>query len=176
MNFRSITINRAGWSSIWITLILFFVVGCKVEDTTWIDKMLAEMESAWGEADNTGRGHEGRKSAVTAVAKSYFRPGMPKQEAFNLLKELELQGFDIGEYRHDGARDWPNGELKPYTDHATKISLQRQIPQGVSRITATKEYGRVRLIITKHVGITLVVNDRDPGIADVEASVWTNSI
>lgn len=164
------------FSAILMTLAVFLIVGCKVEDKTWIDKMLSEMEIAWVEADKASGGQEGRSRAATQAAYKYFRPGMPKTDALNLFRELKTQGFDIGEYRHEGAKNWLDGELKPYFDEATKKNLQQQIPQGTSRITAKKEYGKERLIISKHVALTIVIEDASDYVKHVEASIWTNSL
>jgi len=93
------------------------------------------------------------------------------------LSELKAQGFDIGEYRHDGARNWPDGEIKPYLDQETKRSFQRQIPPGTGSITARKDgYGRERLIISKGVVITMIVDDKETVVKNVEARIWASSI
>jgi hypothetical protein len=176
MSYRSVACR---WilPSIIMVLIVFMLAGCKVNEKTWIDQMLAEMEIAWVEADRASLRQEGRDAAVTAVAQKYFRPGMPKAEAFNLLRDMKAQGFHIGEYRHEEARDWPDGEMKPYLYEETKRNLQRRIPPGTSSITARKEeYGRERLIISKGAALTLVLDDKDTNVRNVEARIWANSI
>jgi uncharacterized protein YoaH (UPF0181 family) len=163
-------------NKIWIALFLFLNMGCKMEDKTWVDKMLLEMEIAWVKADKAGGGHEMRRKAVEQVAQKYFRPGMSKTDAFKLLKDLELRGFHIGEYRHEGARSWPSGELRPYLDEETKRNLQRQIPPGITRFSARNdEYGRTRLIITKGAAISFTLRDGEEAIEDIRANIWLDT-
>lgn len=154
--------------------------GCKVEDKTWIDKMLLEMEDASIEAEKTIGGQEARDKAVNLVARKYFHPGMPKAEAFKLLGELKAQGFDIGEYRHEGARNWPDGEFKPYLDEGTRRNLQRQIPKEVSRFSTTKEYEKGFnfhvFFYTKHVGISFRIADGSGEISDVEVNIGATAL
>lgn len=177
MNFRSLTINRVFCSSALMTFFLFLAVGCKVEDKTWIDKMLSEMETAWIEADKAGGGQDGRDAAVTAVARTYFRPGMPMTEAFELLNQLKSQEFEIYEYRHEGTRTWPNGELKPYADESRKKKFEREIAPGTSRFTVRNDqYGRERLIITKGVAMRITFDVMKEIVINVEANIWASSI
>lgn len=186
MNFRPLTINRVFWSSGWMTLFLFLVVGCKVDDKIWIDKMLSEMESAWIEADKAGGGQEGRDTAVTVVAKKYFRSGMSKEETFKLLRELRDYGFKINESRYEGTRDWPDGEFKspwspstnPHADEATIRNVQAYHSKlkGLSLFSVGKMYGRERVIIEKNASISFKIVDGMGVIDDVVAVIWTDSI
>lgn len=168
-------IAKKVWFLSFVLLISLLVGGCKVADNPWIEKMLTEMEQAWIKADNQNLDDEGRKSAVTEVAKKYFPAGMPKDEAFKLLRELKAEGFLVNEYRHEGGRRWPDGEFNPYGDEVRR-NFQNRIPLGVSEISTRKEYGRTRLIITKHVSLTIIINDGDGKIDTARAQIWTNSI
>ncbi len=177
MNFWLAQISSRFWPSLLTALTVFFIAGCKVEDKTWIDKMLSEMETAWIKADKAGGGQEGRNKAVSLVATKYFRPGMPMTEAFELLNQLKSQDFSIYEYRQEGTRAWPNGELKPYADEARKRKFEREIMPGISRFTARKDqYGRERLFISKGVAITLTVDAKKAVVTSVEANIWLSSI
>ena len=139
--------------------------GCKVESKTWIDQMLSEIETAYSNTKKL----EDRTKAVTLAAEKYFTPGMSRAEVTPLLNDLESQGFFVGEDRHEGQRKWLDGEFKPYMDERIRKMRQRDIPPGVSRISFNKEYGRARIIITKHIGMGFIIKDADDKIADVEA-------
>ncbi|MDR2112722.1 MAG: hypothetical protein LBQ62_06455 [Candidatus Accumulibacter sp.] len=165
--------RHSRFSSIWFVLFLFLGMGCKMDDTGWGDEMLSEMETAV----RSRRNSEERKNAVNQVAQKYFRPGMPRTEAFKLLEDLGSRGFRIGEYRYEGARLWPDGELKPYLDEAIKRNFQRQIPPGASKFSARNDrYGRERFIIIKGAAIGFVLKDGENGIKDVRANIWLNTI
>lgn len=177
MTFWSKQLSSRFWASLLMALTTFLIAGCKVEDKTWIDKMLSEMETAWIEADKAGGGQDGRDKAVSLVAMKYFRPGMPMAEAFELLNQLKSQEFSIYEYRHEGTRIWPNGELKPYADEARKKKFEREISQETSRFTVRKDqYGRERLLISKGVAMTLTVDTKKAVVISVEANIWASSI
>lgn len=168
---------RLACGLVFLVLMVFFVslaMGCKMEKS-WVDEMLHEMEVAWVDADKAHLGQDGRNAAVTAVVQKHFRPGMAKIDAFGLLRELKEQGFNIGEYRHEGARDWPDGEIKPYLDEDTRRNLQSQIPPGVSRITARKQYGRVNFVVLKHGGVTVIVHDKENFIISSYGSLGSTS-
>lgn len=162
--------------AILIFIFLTILAGCKVEDKTWIDRMISEMESAWIQAHEAGLGQQGRNAATTAVAQRYFRPGMTKDDAFNLLRELKIHGFEVGEYRYEGARNWPDGELRPYTDEATRRNLQNQYPKGTIEIVATKRYDSERVIVDKHVAVSFRLSEGVSTIGDVKARLWASSI
>ena len=169
MNFWSAQVSSRFWSSLLMALIVFFIAGCKVEDKTWIDKMLSEMETAWIEADKARLGQEGRDAAVTGVAQKYFRPGMPMTEALTLLNQLKSEEFDIYEEPHEGTRIWPSGALKPYKDE--------KIAQGISIFSVRKDqYGRERLIISKGMAMSLTVDTKKAVVISVEARIWASSI
>jgi len=161
MNFRSLTINRVFWSSV-LTMFLFLNVGCKVEDKSWIDKMLSDVGLAFAEADKAGLGQQGRDIAMVKVAHKYFPTGMRKEDAFVLLHEMKNSGFDVTEYRHEGARKWPSGELRPTADEATRRSLQNQYPPGVSEVIAVRTW-RSRLVVEEFFAISITIPD-DTGL------------
>ena len=52
-------------------------------------------------------------AAVNNVVRKYFPAGMPLTDA---LKILDEGGFEIMEYRQNGLRKWPDGQLRPYLD------------------------------------------------------------
>lgn len=186
MNFWSEKVNSRFWSSLLMALTVFLIAGCKVEDKTWIDKMLSEMETAWIEADKAGGGQNGRDTAVTAVAKKYFQPGMLKEDAFKLLRELRNCGYEINESRYEGTRIWPDGEFKspwtpstnPHADEATIRNVQRYHSKlkGTSLFSVGKMYGRERVIIKKTVAISFKIADDTGVISAIEAELSADSI
>lgn len=161
---------------VWILLVTGQVGGCEVGSKAWIEQMISEMESAWVEANRAGLGHEGREAAVSLVAREYFWPGMGKEEALKLLRELKDYGFVVGEYRHEGAREWPDGKFKSYSDEATRQNLQNRYQTGQSEFIATKIYDRDRIIVDKVVTLSFRVNDGVNAIADVEARLSASAI
>lgn len=186
MNFWSAQVSSRFWLSLLMVLTVFFFAGCKVEDKTWIDKMLSEMETAWIEADKAGGGQNGRDTAVTAVAEKYFLPGMPKEKAFKLLRELKNSGYEIKEHRYEGTKIWPDGEFRspwtpstnPHADEATIRNVQRFHSElkDLSLFSVEKMYGRERVIIKKNVSIGFKIVDGVDVISDVVATLWADSI
>jgi len=161
----------------WIAIFLSCLqTGCEIKNEGWPEKMISEMEAAWIKADNAGGRQEDRAKAVNQVVQTYFRPGMPKADAFDMLMRLKEQGFNIGEYRHEGARNWPDGDLKPYLDEQTKKNLENQIPPGISRISASKQHGKSNFLIYKHIGITLITRDHDDVILSSDGAIGLSSI
>jgi hypothetical protein len=157
-------------------LLLLFLTGCNTSDP-----MIEDMEIAYKTIGETkGSTHEKRAEAVSRAVQKYFPPGMPEKDAFKLLGQLKEQGFDVGEYRHEGARNWPNGELKPYLDEATRRNLQRQIPKGVSRFSALKEYktgfSAQTLLFTKHAAISFSVVDGSGVISESKGTISVSGI
>ena len=86
--------------------------GCRMENGGWMSNMIAEAESAYIQADQAGRGQEGRDVAVTAAVRKYIYPGMPEEEIVGLLLEMVDYGFTIREYQQEGVRLWSIGGLK----------------------------------------------------------------
>lgn len=155
-----------------VTFSLLVLTGCNMNDP-----MIQEMETAYATAmRKEGDTHEERKAAATQAVQKYFRPGMKAEEAFKLLRQLKDDGFEIAEYRHEGARVWPDGEFKPYLDEATRRNMQIVHPKGVSRFTAKKQYERRLLIVTKHAVVSFRVVDSTGVITQVEGDLWANGI
>lgn len=118
-----------------------------------------------------------RDKAVSRAVQKYFPPGMKSEEAFKLLRQLKEQGFDVSEWRHEGARNWPDGEIKPYLNEETRRSTQLQIPEGESRFYADKQYGVVpRWLATKHVNISFRVIDGSGVISEVKGDIWASGL
>ena len=141
------------------------------------DPMIKEMEVAQATAmRKEGETHLDRDAAVTLVVQKYFPPGMKVEDAFNLLRQLKSKGFEIGEYRHEGARNWPDGEFKPYLDEATRRNLQRQYSIGTSPFTATKQYDTQMLIVTKHVAVSFDVIVGSGVIPSSKGALWASGI
>lgn len=141
------------------------------------DKLIQEMESAYATAArNNGETQQEREDAVTLVVKKYFSPGMKVDEAFELLRRLKEQGFDISEYRNEGARNWPDGTIKPYVDEATRRNLQNKYPKGMSHFSAKKQYDTQMLVVTKHAAISFNVIDGSGVISSPTGSIWSSGI
>ncbi len=169
MNIWSAQISSRFWSSLLMALTVFFIAGCKVEDKTWIDKMLSDVDLAFAEADKAGLDQEGRDAAMIKAAHRYFPPGMRKEDAFVLLHEMKNNGFDISEYRHEGAREWPSGELRPYMDEVTRRNLHRQYPPGVSEVIAIRKW-RSRLVVEEFFAISVTIPDDSGFISRVRVN------
>lgn len=139
------------------------------------DPIIKEMEAAYAEATHKkGDTHEERKAAVTQAVQKYFRPGMKTDDAFKLLRQLKEHGFEIKEYRYEGARVWPDGELKPFLGEVGKLTYQRHHPKGVSRFIAIHDKTRFTiqtLFVTRRAAINFRVEDGSEVIADVEGDV-----
>lgn len=86
MNFRSVTISRGFLSAIFMTLIVFFFVGCKV-DNNLIDAVLAQ-----------GQPDKFKSRDISQLVVAYIPIGTEKQEAITLLRH---HGFDIKEEKRD---------------------------------------------------------------------------
>jgi len=133
--------------------------------------LIKEMEAALATLSTST--HDERVKATSRVVQKYFPPGMTSEEAFKSLRQLREQGFDISENRREGARNWPDGEFKPYRDGF----LQRHYPKGVSVFVAEKQYGMsIRYLATKHVVISFSVIDGSGVISEVEGTISTSGI
>ena len=142
------------------------------------DPMIEEMEMAYRTVSHTkGDTSVDRDAAVSAVVQKYLPSGVKTEEAFNFLNQLKERGFEITEYRHEGARRWPQGELKPYLYEETRRNMQQQIPIAQSRFHAQKEYGvHLAALATKHVYISFRVVDGSGVITDVKGSLAASGI
>lgn len=155
-----------------LTAFLFPIAGCNMTDP-----MIQEMETAYAAAmRKDGDTHEERKTAATQAVQKYFRHGMKAEEAFKLLLQMKADGFEITEYRHEGTRVWPNGDLKPFIGEVGKLTYQRRHPRGRSEFVAQKQYGRQLLIVTKHVVIKFRVIDGSDMVSEVVGDIWANGI
>jgi hypothetical protein len=92
--------------------------------------MIAELEATQISADRAKQGYESQERAVSKVVTKYIPAGMRKEDAFKRIQDLKDEGFEIGEYRCEGVRVWPDGDLKPYLDEATRKNLQNRIAPG----------------------------------------------
>lgn len=157
-----------------ILLSLTILNGCDMNN----DPMIKEMEAAYATVGELGSStHEQRDEAVSRALQKYFPPGMKAEEAFKRLRQMKEQGFETSEWRHEGARNWPDGEFKSYLDEQTKRNLQRQYPIGVSEFIAKKQYGfHIRLLATKHVAISFRVVDGSGVISEVKGSIGASGI
>ena len=146
------------------------------------DQMIKEMEIAYAtmpqkKEDTPDERTEKREEAISRAVQKYFPAGMKAEEAFKLLHQLKEEGFEVSEWRHEGARNWPDGEFKPYLDEATRRNLQRQIPKGASRFHANKQYGvHITLLATKHVAIGFRVVDGSGVISEVKGDIGASGI
>lgn len=142
------------------------------------DPMIQEMEAAYATAmRKDGDTHEERKAAATHAVQKYFRPGMKAEEAFKLLRQMKDDGFEITEYRHEGARVWPDGELKPFLGEVGKLTYQRRHPKGASDFIAQKQYGiQILLLATKHVFISFRVVDGSGVISEIKGNIGASGI
>lgn len=155
-----------------LALTLPIAGGCNANDP-----MIHEMESAYIAAEQKkGDTHQERDAAVTRVVRKYFPPGMKSEDAFKRLRQLKEQGFKIGEYRHEGARNWPEGEFKPYVDETTRRNLQNQYQRGTSYFSVKKQYDTQMVIVTKHAAFGFYVVDGSGIISGPEGSIWASGI
>lgn len=92
---------------------------------------------------------------VSRVVQKRFPRGMEIGEAQTLLRDLIRAGFQINEYRHDGARQWPDGEMRPYHDEATKAQLQKRYQKSTIEYVAENRYDRKYVVVTKTAVIIL---------------------
>jgi len=93
---------------------------------------------------------------VTRAVQKYFPSGMDMEEAYKLLRQLEGRGFEVREYRHEGARKWPDGELVAYRDEASRRAYEPQ--DATIHYTASKRYESRIGIFEKHALITIFTN------------------
>ena len=133
-----------------VLLLSLLMTGCS---KTWVDRMVSEIETAYHDTKRM----EDRTKATTLVAEKYFTPEMSGAEVAPLLYDLRAYGFRVVEERGK----WSDGGFNPYTD--------RDIPQGVTRISMTKKYRRVNINVLRHLVISFVIKDADDRVSDVNA-------
>ena len=120
-----------------------------------------------------------RSKKITLAVEKYFPNGMKKEAAFELLRKLKTEGFDIREYRHENGRQWPDGEFKNYatsTDEATKRSLQNMYPIGQSTFVLLRTYGFPMPLFEKSLSITFNLPDKSNEIQNVRGAVWVSGL
>jgi hypothetical protein len=148
--------------------LLLFLAGCNMNDP-----MIKEMETAYATvSQKKGGTHEKRVEAVTLVVQKYFPPGMKVEEALKLLQQLKEQGFSVGEYHHDKARRWPDGEFKPYVSPSSHDRKRRQ--EGMVEYIARKQYDSKYLIVTKHTVISITTDHER--VLHSEGDIWASGI
>lgn len=147
------------------------------------DPMTQEMDSVYEafvqrrKQDNTSFDayKKEESAAVTRVVQKYFPLGMKVEEALRLLHLLKDQGFEIHENQLEGARIWPDGELKPYRDQATKQKRLALDPTGkMISYTARKRYERQLLIFEKHAFVTIYTDGEK--IISTEGRIWPQTL
>lgn len=137
-------------------LSLPLLTGCNMNDP-----MIQEMDGAYAVKESN--------EDVTRVVQKYFPPGMQMEDAFKLLHQLKEQGFEIGEYRHEGVRKWPEGgELLIYRDEASKRAYQP--PGSMVDYTARKRYEHRLFVFEKHAFITIRTDGEK--IISTEGRIW----
>lgn len=102
---------------------LTLLTGCNLDAL-----LLKDMETAF-------QRQEQKDANVSDVVQKYFPPGMKVSEAIGYL---DKRGFKITEFRPDGFRKWPNGELWRYQDESHRKSAG--VAGGRTNYTAEKYY------------------------------------
>jgi len=160
-----------------LLLSLAMLYGCDMNDP-----MIKEMETAYATVpkkneDTLDEKTEKRNEAVSRAVQKYFPPGMRAEEAFKRLQQMKEQGFEVREYRRDGARIWPDGAFKPYPNDEIRRNIQRRYPNNVSGYNAKKDYGTIiSLLATKHVSISFRVVDGGGVISEVKGDIGASGI
>ena len=95
---------------------------------------------------------------VAAVVMKHISPGADQEKVATFLHKLRDAGFSISEYRFEGARKWPDGAVRPYSDDQTRKNMQLQNPKGTFRFVAEMQYARSYLIVTKAAVIVIVTD------------------
>jgi hypothetical protein len=159
----------------WVPFLFFInnlIVGCSMPND-----IVSNMDEAYLSAINMkGDTQQTREAAVTQAVYKYLYPGMQKEAAFLFLMELKKNGFEIGEYRHEGARDWPDGILKPYLENDMKRHFESLYPKGVSTFYATIKYETSYLIFNKTASISFKIIEASSVIQDVTGSISVNGL
>ena len=117
---------------------------------------------------------ENNDASVSTAVEKYFPVGMTVEKMNEQLRLLKSDGFDIGEYKYEGARNWPDGEFKPYTDEGTRRNLQNRYPIGVSGFTGRKMYETHYFFIEKTAAFNVRVENGS--VIGSSGSIWTSGI
>jgi hypothetical protein len=145
---------------------LFFVTLTSLQGCNMKSQFIQDLEAA--------RTDEYNDKGVSAAVQKYFPVGMSVDEMNKQLHLLKKDGFDIGVYKYEGAKNWPDGEFKPYTDEGTRRNLQNQYPVGITAFSGRKTYERHYFFITKTVSFHITVKDEK--VIASEGSIWTSGI
>lgn len=126
---------------------LFALTGCNT-----YDPIVKELDSAYASGE--------KNEDVTRVVQKYFPKGMKIEAAYKQLSLLKQEGFSIGEYRHDRARQWPHGDLRLYskTDEATRRNLLQRIREGIVEFVAIQKYDWKYLVVEKEAVIRVTTD------------------
>lgn len=126
-----------------ICSLLLLITACGTNDP-----LIRELEAAYLSA---GKSVEEKDALVSGVTRKHFPAGMNISEA---LQQMQAKGFQISEYRYEGARLWPSGELRPYTDESVRRNIQARFRKNQFEYVAEKEYGW-KVIVAKRVVIVI---------------------
>lgn len=141
---------------------VLLLVGCNR-----YDPIIKEMDGAYAINE--------KNDDVSRVVQKYFPPGMKMDDAFRLLKLFYDQGFEVRENRLGGARNWPDGELKPYRDEATKRNRLQMDPKGMMvNYTITKRYDSKYFVVTKEALIYLRTDSEQ--IVESKGAIFVSGI
>lgn len=141
----------------------------------WHERMLEDMEEAYI-AFRNGGDDQATRTALVGAMQRYFAPGMKADAAFVLLRSLREADFEVSEYRHYGARVWPNGEFMPYWDGATRHNRKSRYRDRVSAFVARKRYGHPGLMTQKNIVISFRIEDGSGVISAIEGDFWIDFI
>ena len=142
-------------------LLCLSITGCNMKS-----QFIKDMELGFAAENND--------SGASIAVQKYFPVGMTIQNMNEQLRLLKNDGFDIGEYKYEGARNWPDGEFKPYTDEGTRRSLQNKYPIGVSGFTGRKMYETHYIFIEKTAAFDVTVENGS--VIRSSGSIWTSGI
>ena len=129
---------------VWVVCsLLLLITACGTDDP-----LIRELEVAYLSA---GKSAEEKDAHVSSVTRKHFPAGMMVSEA---LQRMQAKGFKISEYRYEGARLWPSGELRLYTDESVRRNIQARFRKNQVEYMAEKEY-EWKVIVAKRVVIVI---------------------
>lgn len=137
-------------------VLTLLMAGCGTQDP-----MVEEMDAAFDAAGNIKDRElkdKQQREAVSHVVQKSIPQGMTVEKTVKLLYRLKDRGFEIGEYRHEGARIWPGGELLAYHSEVSRRAYQ---PVGsMINYSASKVYERQLVIYEKRAVIKIQTNGK----------------
>ena len=142
--------------------LLLLIAGCDAGDA-----LIQEMEYAYIAA---GKSSETKDAYVSNVAKRHFPDGMLLSDA---LTQLQARGFKIIEYRYEGARIWPSGDLRPYKDESVRRNIQARFRKNQIEHVAEKEF-EWRLFVAKRA--VIVIDSDSEKILSSRGFIYLNGI